>query len=208
MGFLPYVLLVMVPGLLLSLWAAYRVRSTYCEVGQGRFGHLDECLRLRALPAQLAGSQPGHGRADARQSDRPLRPTHADAAHLERRRAAAGRQSTTRWRPWAVASRLRDGRPMGRGYAYGASTVPGYDQPPTGHLSVAQVAVIAHEVGHAQQDAKTRSADVAPPDDRPGGSDRFDVRAVARHHRRVHALHEPGRRSASCSLPPPCCSRS
>ena len=31
MGFLPYVLLVMVPGILLSLWAAYRVRSTYSK---------------------------------------------------------------------------------------------------------------------------------------------------------------------------------
>ena len=46
------------------------------------------------------------------------------------------------------------GAPMGRGYAYGVSTVPGYDQPASGRLSVAQVAVIAHEVGHAQQHAK------------------------------------------------------
>ena len=30
-GFLPYVLLVMVPGLLLTLWAANRVRSTYSK---------------------------------------------------------------------------------------------------------------------------------------------------------------------------------
>jgi len=30
-GFLPFVLLVMVPGLVLSLWAAYRVRSTYSK---------------------------------------------------------------------------------------------------------------------------------------------------------------------------------
>ena len=31
MGFLPYVLLVMVPGILLSVWAAYRVRTTYAK---------------------------------------------------------------------------------------------------------------------------------------------------------------------------------
>ena len=43
---------------------------------------------------------------------------------------------------------------MGRGYAFGASTVPGDPALAPGHLSVAQVAVIAHEVGHAQQDSK------------------------------------------------------
>ena len=31
MGFLPYVLLVMVPGIVLSLWAAYRVKTTYAK---------------------------------------------------------------------------------------------------------------------------------------------------------------------------------
>jgi len=158
----------MVPGLLLSLWAAYRVRSTYSKwqavdsgISMNAFDFARYLLNAQGLNNVTVESTPGSltdhydprtkalristgvANTNGRQSFNPLagsmgRGMGGPGTGPERRRSAPGPIGT----------------PMGRGYAYGASTVPGYDTPAAGHLSVAQVAVIAHEVGHAQQDAK------------------------------------------------------
>src|SRR3954454_15643747 len=151
-GFLPYVLLVMVPGILLSLWAAYRVRSTYSKwqsvdsgISMNAFDFARYLLNAQGLNQVSVEPTPGSLTDHYDPRTRTLRISNAVAA-------ASGRQA---FNPMSGGlGRASSGAPMGRGYAYGASTVPGYDTPAPQHLSVAQVAVIAHEVGHAQQHAK------------------------------------------------------
>ncbi|MEA2678001.1 MAG: uncharacterized protein QOJ81_2142 [Chloroflexota bacterium] len=119
-GFLPYVLLVVLPGIGLSLWAAWRVRSTYA-----RWGAVDSGISMNALDfaRYLLNSQ---GLTDVSVEAIPGQLTdHYDP------RGKVLRVSS------AVAAQMPGQSP---GYA---------DQPR--HLSVATVAVIAHEVGHAAQ---------------------------------------------------------
>ena len=158
-------------------------------MGQGRLGDFDERLRLRPISAQRTGSERRHREAtpgsltdhyDPR--TRTLR-ISTGVAHT------AGRQSFGSFGGGQTGGGQVSGgpigAPMGRGYAYGVSTAPGAMQSGSGRLSVAQVAVIAHEVGHAQQHAKgllmsVRQLIV------PVGELGLNPRAVADHHRRVH----------------------
>jgi uncharacterized protein len=140
-GFLPYVLLVMVPGLVLSLWAAYRVRSAY-----GKWDKVDSGISMNAFDfaRYLLNSQGLNGVS--------VEPTPGSLTDHYDPRSRTLRISTGVAQ--GAASRPSFAPQMGRGYAYGVSTDPGYIQPGSGRLSVAQVAVIAHEVGHAQQHAR------------------------------------------------------
>ena len=119
-NFLPYVLLVMLPTIGLSLWAAYRVRSTYSKWSQ-----VDSGVSMNAFDfaRYLLNSQ---GLTDV-----SIEPVPGQLTDHYDPRGKVLRVSS------AVA-------------AQGAGWAPGYaDQRP--HLSIASVAVIAHEVGHAAQ---------------------------------------------------------
>jgi Zn-dependent membrane protease YugP len=156
-GFLPYVLLVMVPGLLLSLWAAHRVRSTYSKwskvdsgISMSAFDFARYLLNAQGLNEVKVESTPGSLTDNYDPRTRALRISTGVAARQQ--------ASPLGGRPGGSPMGGGLGAPMGRGYAYGASAVPGTADPGTadplnGRLSVAQVAVIAHEVGHAQQHA-------------------------------------------------------
>jgi Zn-dependent membrane protease YugP len=148
-GFLPYVLLVMVPGLVLSLWAAYRVKSTYSKwskvdsgISMNAFDFARYLLNSQGLNQVSVEATPGSLTDHYDPRTQTLRISTGVAGPAGVARRATG--------PFGRGSY---GPQMGRGYAYGASAVPGFDEPAPGHLSVAQVAVIAHEVGHAQQHA-------------------------------------------------------
>ena len=141
-GFLPYVLLVMLPTLAISLWAAWRVKATYA-----RWDQVDSGISMSALDfARYLLNQ--HGLNDVRVEQTPGRLTdHYDP------RLRVLRVST------AVARRAPNARgPMpvpGSGAAYSVWGGSGQAAPtpaPRPTLSVAAVAVIAHEVGHAVQD--------------------------------------------------------
>lgn len=150
-GFLPYVLLVMVPGLLLSLWAAHRVRSTY-----GKWSKVDSGISMSAFDfaRYLLNAQ---GLNEVKVESTPGSLTDNYDPRTRALRISTGVAARQQASP--LGGRL-GGSPMGglgaptqRGYAYGASAVLGTAEPLNGRLSVAQVAVIAHEVGHAQQHA-------------------------------------------------------
>jgi Zn-dependent membrane protease YugP len=151
-GFLPYVLLVMVPGILLSVWAAYRVRSTYAK-----WDKVDSGISMNAFDfARYLLNAQGLNQVSVEPTPGTLT-DHYDPRTQTLRISTGVAQTNSRqgFNPMGGLGRAGGmGAPMGRGYAYGASTVPGYDEPSAGRLSVAQVAVIAHEVGHAQQHAK------------------------------------------------------
>ncbi len=119
-GFLPYVLLVMLPTIGLSLWAAYRVRSTYSKWSQ-----VDSGISMNAFDfaRYLLNSQG--------LNDVAIEPVPGQLTDHYDPRSKVLRVSS------AVATQ-------------GAGWAPGYAdaRPP---LSVASVAVIAHEVGHAAQ---------------------------------------------------------
>jgi uncharacterized protein len=128
-GFLPYILLVLVPTLVLSLWAAWRVRSTY-----GKWDKVDSGLNLSAfdfarylldrngLNAVRVEPTPGHLTDHYDPRSRTLRVSSG----------VAGSRGTGRIDPTEQA--------LG-------------SEPQRGRLSVAAAAVIAHEVGHARQHA-------------------------------------------------------
>jgi uncharacterized protein len=143
-GFLPYVLLVMVPGILLSVWAAYRVRTTYAK-----WDKVDSGISMNAFDfARYLLNAQGLNQVTVEPTTGSLT-DHYDP-RTQTLRISTGVANTGGGRQTFNPMR----GPMGRGYAYGASTVPGYGEPSGRHLSVAQVAVIAHEVGHAQQHAR------------------------------------------------------
>lgn len=113
-GFLPYILLVMLPGLGLSLWAAWRVRSTYSRwdavdsgISMSAFDFARYLLNAQGLNEVAVEPVPGKLTDHYDPRTRVLRVSSAISA-----------------------PRGEDGR---------------------GRLSVAAVAVIAHEVGHAAQ---------------------------------------------------------
>jgi Zn-dependent membrane protease YugP len=145
-GLLPYVLLVMLPTLAISLWAAWRVKSTYA-----RWDKVDSGISMSALDfARYLLNQ--HGLNDVRVEQTPGRLTdHYDPRQRVLRVSSAVAQTagaaTLRPAAGAAATRAAWG---GSGDFWSPAARPS--------LSVAAVAVIAHEVGHAVQD---RQADPA-----------------------------------------------
>jgi Zn-dependent membrane protease YugP len=153
-GFLPYILLVMVPGLVLSLWAAYRVRSAY-----GKWDKVDSGISMNAFDfARYLLNSQGLNSVTVESTPGSLTDHYDPRSRTLRISTGVAQQSRQSFGPFGGGGSQTAGgpmgAPMGRGYAYGVSTAPGAMQPGSGRLSVAQVAVIAHEVGHAQQHAK------------------------------------------------------
>jgi len=127
-GFLPYILLVMLPSLAITGWAAWRVRSTYA-----RWSKVDSGIDLSAFDfaRRLLDRQ---GLTDVKIEPVPGQLTdHYDPRGkvLRVSSAVAGRQQLGQYNPTDRSI----------GFPQGA-----------GNLSVAAAAVIAHEVGHALQD--------------------------------------------------------
>jgi Zn-dependent membrane protease YugP len=129
--FLPYILLVMLPTLALTLWAAWHVRSTY-----GKWDKVDSRLSVSAFDfARYLLDR--NGLQNVRIEPVPGSLTdHYDP-----------RSKTLR-----VSSAVAGAQPIGRYDPRDQSIA--YAQPTSAHLSVAAAAVIAHEVGHAAQDAQ------------------------------------------------------
>ena len=125
-GFLPYVLLVMLPSIAITGWAAWRVRSTYA-----RWAKVDSGINLSAFDfaRQLLDRQ---GLREV-----SIEPVEGQLTDHYDPRGKVLRVSTTVAGPRQLASTAQ----------------PGAASPSAGaHLSVASAAVIAHEVGHALQD--------------------------------------------------------
>lgn len=128
MGLFPYVLLVMLPALALSLWAAWRVRSTYSQ-----WDKVDSGIAMPALDfaRYLLNSQ---GLNEVTVEPTPGHLTdHYDP----------------RSRTLRVSSAIAGSRGVGRFDPVEQSL--GFGDGSRGRLSVAEAAVIAHEVGHAAQ---------------------------------------------------------
>jgi Zn-dependent membrane protease YugP len=127
-GFLPYILLVMLPSIAITGWAAWRVRSTYTK-----WSKVDSGIRLPAMDfaRQLLDRQ---GLRDVR-----IEPVEGQLTDHYDPRGKVLRVSST------VA-----GQPQLGNYDPQAQML-GVPVPANG-LSVAAAAVIAHEVGHALQD--------------------------------------------------------
>jgi Zn-dependent membrane protease YugP len=129
-GLVPYLALVLIPTLVISLWAAWRVRSTY-----SKWDKVDSGLSLSAFDfARYLLDRNGlqHVKIEATPGNLT---DHYDprSKTLRVSSAVAGSQGYGRFDPaeqsigWSVHQ-------------------------PAGRLSVAAAAVIAHEVGHAAQD--------------------------------------------------------
>jgi hypothetical protein len=128
MGLLPYLLLVLVPTILITGWAALRVRSTY-----GKWDKVDSGIRMSAFDfaRYLLNQQGLH--------DVGVEPTPGHLTdHYD------PRSKTLR-----VSSAVAGSR--GRGHFDPTTQTIGIADHGAGSLSVAAAAVIAHEVGHAQQ---------------------------------------------------------
>ncbi|HET6819503.1 MAG TPA: zinc metallopeptidase [Candidatus Limnocylindria bacterium] len=127
-GFLPYILLVMLPSIAITGWAAWRVRSTYAK-----WSKVDSGIRLSAFDfaRQLLDRQ---GLRDVR-----IEPVEGQLTDHYDPRGKVLRVSST-----------VSGQPQLGNYDPQAQTL-GVPVPANG-LSVAAAAVIAHEVGHALQD--------------------------------------------------------
>ncbi|HEX6139835.1 MAG TPA: zinc metallopeptidase [Candidatus Limnocylindria bacterium] len=127
MNFLTYVLLVMLPSIAITGWAAWRVRSTYA-----RWSKVDSGINLSAF-------------------DFARRLLDAQGLHDVKIEPVPG-QLTDHYDPRGKVLRVSSavsGRPEFGAYdpTQSALGVPSADR-----LSVAAAAVIAHEVGHALQD--------------------------------------------------------
>ena len=128
MGLLPYVLLVMLPSLALTLWAAWRVRSTY-----SRWDKVDSGISMSAFDFARYVLN-GQGLNEVRVEPTPGHLTdHYDP----------------RSRTLRVSSAVANAR--GTGEYDPLEQTLSYADHNRGRLSVAAVAVIAHEVGHAAQ---------------------------------------------------------
>jgi hypothetical protein len=127
-GFLPYILLVMLPSIAITGWAAWRVRSTYAK-----WSKVDSGIRLSAFDfaRQLLDRQGLH--------DVSIEPVPGQLTDHYDPRGKVLRVSST------VAGRPELGNYDPQQQMLGVS-------PSDGNLSVAAAAVIAHEVGHALQD--------------------------------------------------------
>jgi uncharacterized protein len=130
-GFLPYVILIMLPTLALTLWAAYRVRSTY-----SKWDKVDSGLPMSAFEfARYLLDRVGLQHVQVEPIPGHLTDHYDPRSHTLRvSQAVAGSRQMGRYDP--------------------VSQAVGYEQPRYGQLSVAAAAVIAHEVGHAAQDAQ------------------------------------------------------
>ena len=130
MDFLPYILLVLLPTMVLSLWAAWRVRSTY-----SKWDKVDSGLTMSAFDfARYLLDRNGLQNVQ-------VEPT---PGHL-----------TDHYDPRSRTLRVSSGvaGSQGRGSFDPAEQTTPFGVPPTARLSVAAAAVIAHEVGHARQHA-------------------------------------------------------
>ena len=127
-GFLPYILLVMLPSIAITGWAAWRVRSTYAK-----WSKVDSGIRLSAFDfaRQLLDRQ---GLRDVR-----IEPVEGQLTDHYDPRGKVLRVSST------VASQPQLGNYDPQAQMLGVPV-------PANGLSVAAAAVIAHEVGHALQD--------------------------------------------------------
>ena len=127
-GFLPYILLVMLPSIAITGWAAWRVRSTYAK-----WSKVDSGIRLSAFDfaRQLLDRQ---GLRDVR-----IEPVEGQLTDHYDPRGKVLRVSST------VASQPQLGNYDPQAQILGVPV-------PANGLSVAAAAVIAHEVGHALQD--------------------------------------------------------
>ena len=127
-GFLPYILLVMLPSIAITGWAAWRVRSTYA-----RWSKVDSGIDLSAFDfaRRLLDRQ---GLTDVK---------------IEPVRGALTDNYDPRGKVLHVSSAVAGSAQLGHyDPASGAVSFPHG----AGTLSVAAAAVIAHEVGHALQD--------------------------------------------------------
>ena len=127
MGFFTYVLLVMLPSIAITGWAAWRVRSTYA-----RWSKVDSGINLSAF-------------------DFARRLLDAQGLHDVRIEPVPG-QLTDHYDPRGKVLRVSSavsGRPELGAYDPAAVAI---STPASSALSVAAAAVIAHEVGHALQD--------------------------------------------------------
>ncbi|HEY7600719.1 MAG TPA: zinc metallopeptidase [Candidatus Limnocylindrales bacterium] len=128
MGLLPYLLLVLIPTLLITGWAAWRVRSTY-----GKWDKVDSGIRMSAFDfARYLLNQQGLNEVRVEPT-----PGHLTDHYDPRSRTLR------------VSSAVAGSR--GRGYFDPVEQSLGIADHGAGQLSVAAAAVIAHEVGHAQQ---------------------------------------------------------
>jgi Zn-dependent membrane protease YugP len=128
-GLIPYLLIVLLPTLVLTGWAAWRVRTTYARwdkvdsgIKMSPFDFARYLLDRQGLQQVGVEPTPGHLTDHYDPRSRTLRVSSM----------VAGRPSMGHYDP------------AGRTLAF-----PGADQ---SRLSVAAAAVIAHEVGHAMQD--------------------------------------------------------
>lgn len=131
MEFLPYILLVMLPTLAISLLAAWRVRSTYAKwdkvnsgLSMSAFDFARYLLDRNGLQQVQVEPTPGHLTDHYDPRSRTLRVSSA----------VAGSPGVGRFDP--------------------VDQTIGFAEPSSGRLSVAAAAVIAHEVGHAAQHAQ------------------------------------------------------
>ncbi len=128
MGLLPYLVLVLLPTVVLSLWAAWKVKSTY-----SKWDKVDSGIQMSAFDfaRYLLNSQ---GLNDVQVEPTPGNLTdHYDP-----------RSKTLRVSQGVSGTSIRGNfSPLGQQLGYSDSARG---------LSVAAVAVIAHEVGHAKQD--------------------------------------------------------
>jgi hypothetical protein len=127
-GFIPYILVVLVPTLVLTGWAAWRVRSTY-----GKWDKVDSGIRMSAFDfARYLLNRQGLNEVQVEPT-----PGHLTDHYDPRQRvlrvssAVAGSPGTGSFDPIEQSIGVSDQS--------------------AGHLSVAAAAVIAHEVGHALQ---------------------------------------------------------
>jgi Zn-dependent membrane protease YugP len=126
-GFLPYILLVMLPSIAITGWAAWRVRSTYA-----RWSKVDSGINLSAF-------------------DFARRLLDAQGLHDVRIEPVPG-QLTDHYDPRGKVLRVSSavsGRPELGAYDPETASI---STSASAKLSVAAAAVIAHEVGHALQD--------------------------------------------------------
>jgi Zn-dependent membrane protease YugP len=132
-GFVPYILLVLLPTLVISGWAAWRVRSTYAKWSQvdsgltmSPFAFARYLLDRNGLQQVRIEPTPGQLTDHYDPRSRTLRVSNA----------VAGKPDMGHFDPMEQSIGL------------------GYSSEPQGKLSVAAAAVIAHEVGHAAQHAQ------------------------------------------------------
>lgn len=127
-GFIPYILVVLVPTLVLTGWAAWRVRSTY-----GKWDKVDSGIRMSAFDfARYLLNRQGLNEVQVEPT-----PGHLTDHYDPRQRVLR------------VSSAVAGSR--GTGSFDPIEQSIGVSDQSAGHLSVAAAAVIAHEVGHALQ---------------------------------------------------------